>query len=237
MTAGLLATESLSIGYHGHAIGADLSLELNAGEVVALLGPNGAGKSTTLLTLAGDIPPLSGRVSYLGQTVASALHRRARQGLALVTEDRAVFMQLTVRENLRVGRCDVDAAVALFPELGALMSRRVGLLSGGEQQILALGRALARRPRVLLIDELSLGLAPMVVERLLAAVRAAASSGVGVLLVEQQIDRALSIADRVYVMRGGEIILQGAADEVAGQVLEIEASYLGDDVERARDRS
>ena len=181
----LLVAKDISAGYHGHPIVHDLNLTVNAGEVTVLLGPNGAGKTTTLLTLSGDLPQLGGEVWLDGKVTKAPLHRRAHAGLSFVTEERSVFMRLSVAENLRVGRTDVDRALELFPELRPLLRRRAGLLSGGEQQMLSLARALSRRPKILLIDELSLGLAPLVVVRLLDAVqRAAHDEGVGVLLVE-----------------------------------------------------
>jgi branched-chain amino acid transport system ATP-binding protein len=223
----VLSTEGLAAGYDGHAVVHDLELEVGAGEVVALLGPNGAGKTTSLLTLAGALPPIGGRVKIDGAGTKAPLHRRARQGMALVTEERSVLMGLTVSENLRLGRCDRRAALAQFPELEPLMGRRAGLLSGGEQQMLTLARALARRPRLLLVDELSLGLAPLIVVRLLEAVRHAASAdGVAVLLVEQHITQALKIADRGYVLRRGRIVLEDRAGSLAGRIDEIAESYL-----------
>jgi len=225
MTA-ILTTTGLSAGYNGQPVVHDLSLDLARGDVLVLLGPNGAGKTTTLLTLAGDITPLSGELYLDGARVTGPLHQRARRGLGFVTEERSVFMELTVQENLRVGRCDTERALALFPELEPLMKRRAGLLSGGEQQMLTLGRALARDPRVLLIDELSLGLAPLVVDRLLTAVREAADQGVGVILVEQHVEQAMAVADHVVVLERGHVRLYGPAAEVAERVHEIEASYL-----------
>ncbi len=222
----LVSARNLAAGYAGQPIVRDLSLAVEPGQVVVLLGPNGAGKTTTLLTLAGELTPIEGEVAFDGVAGRRAVHRRAQEGMGFVTEERSVFMEMTVEENLRVGRCDVAAVVALFPELEPLMKRRAGLLSGGEQQMLTLGRALARGPRLLLIDELSLGLAPLVVARLLRAVRDAADAGVGVLLVEQHVDQAMRIADHVYVLERGRIVLDGPKAEVAGRVKEIEASYL-----------
>lgn len=223
----ILAARDLQAGYGGRAVVTDLNLTVDAGEVVALLGANGAGKTTTMLTLAGDLPPIGGETELLGAVERSPLHRRAKKGVALVTEERSVFMGLSTRDNLRVGRCDREHALALFPELNPLLSRTAGLLSGGEQQILSLARALARRPRLLLADELSLGLAPLVVDRLLEAVRTAADEhGIGALLVEQHVEKALSVADRALVMNRGRIVLEGRATEVRERLHEVESAYL-----------
>ncbi len=229
MTQALLVAEHVSAGYHGHPIVHDLDLEVNEGEIVVLLGPNGAGKTTTLLTLAGDLPQLSGTIRLNGRETQAPLHRRAHDGLSFVTEERSVFMRLSVAENLRVGRTDIGLALTLFPELEPLLRRRAGLLSGGEQQMLSLARALARMPKLLLIDELSLGLAPLVVIRLLEAVRKAAhDDGVGVLLVEQHVKQALAVADQVLVMQRGYIRLRGAKGEVESRIGELESAYLSD---------
>ena len=222
----LVEAEGLQAGYGSVVVVRDLDLQVRAGEVVALLGPNGAGKSTTLLTLSGALSPLGGVVRWNGAATNAALHSRARQGLGLVTEERSVFMRLTARENLRVGCRDLAPALELFPELESRLDVKAGLLSGGEQQMLTLARALARRPSLLLADELSLGLAPLVVNRLLSAVRRAADDGVGVLLVEQHVSKVLDIADRVYVLRRGRVELAGRADELRGRLAEIESSYL-----------
>lgn len=226
MTTPLIQAQSLEAGYGGHPFVRNLTIEVRAGEITALLGPNGAGKSTTLMTLAGQMAPLGGSLLVNGRATKQGLSARARDGLGLVTEDRSVFMHLTVTENLAVGRCDVDFALDLFPELRPLLRRTAGLLSGGEQQMLTVGRALARRPRVLLLDELSLGLAPLVVIRLLDAIRAAADGGLGVLLVEQHVEQALRVSDRAYVMQRGQVIFNGTALELSERRGEIEQSYL-----------
>jgi ABC-type branched-subunit amino acid transport system ATPase component len=224
--AGVIEARGLVAGYGSTQIVRSLDLEVQASEVVALLGPNGAGKSTTLLTLAGELPALGGSVYLHGRETTAPLHQRVRAGLGLVSEERAVLMRMTVAENLRVNGGDTDYALELFPELVAHLKRRVGMLSGGQQQMLALARALSRRPSVLLADELSLGLAPIIVDRLLAAVRDAADSGVGVLLVEQHVHKALEHADRVYIMRRGEIKLSGAAADLRNRVDEVQQLYL-----------
>jgi branched-chain amino acid transport system ATP-binding protein len=223
----LLECRQLCAGYGGMVVVRDLDLHVGPGEVVALIGPNGAGKTTTLLTLSGDLPPISGQVMFHGAATKAPLFKRARRGLGFVTEERSVFMRLSTADNLRLAGVSRADATALFPELGPLMRRTAGLLSGGEQQMLALARALARKPAMLLADELSLGLAPLVVQRLLRAVRDAATEhGLGVLLVEQHVRQALQIADRVYVMQRGEIAIEGTAAEMHGRLDELEATYL-----------
>ena len=223
----VVAARGLSAGYAGRPVVHDLDLEVRAGEVVCLLGPNGAGKTTTMLTLSGELPQLSGDVAFDGSTTRAPLHRRARAGLAYVTEERSVFKTLSARDNLRCGGVSPGDATALFPELERCMDTRGGLLSGGEQQMLTLARALCRRPRVLLADELSLGLAPLVVDRLLAAVRAAATEGgAGALIVEQHARKALRYADRVYVMSRGRVVMALSAAEARARLSEIESAYL-----------
>jgi branched-chain amino acid transport system ATP-binding protein len=210
----VVEARGLTAGYGGTPAIHDIDLEARAGEVVALLGANGAGKTTTLLTLAGEVAPISGTVSFHGDDRRRRLHQRARAGLGLLTEERCVFMQLSGWQNLKLGRGRPEKALEFFPELEEHLDKRVGLLSGGQQQMLALGRVLASEPRVLLADELSLGLAPLVVERLLTAVRAAADQGVAVVLVEQHVRQALAIADRVHVLRRGRIVMSGNADDL-----------------------
>jgi len=205
----------------------DLNLHVDAGEVVALIGPNGAGKTTTLLTLAGELKPASGEVRLLGTPTTAPMDKRCKHGLGFVTEERSVIMELTTAENLRLAGVNPNHAYDLFPALRALHRRKAGLLSGGEQQMLTLARALCRQPKVLLADELSLGLAPLIVARLLDELRRVATQqGIAVLLVEQHVRHALDIADRVYVMQRGRITISGTAQDIRGQLTEIEAAYL-----------
>ena len=226
MTA-ILAARGLSAGYGGQPVVHDLDFEVTPGEVVCLLGPNGAGKTTTMLALSGELTPLAGHVEFDGHVTKAPLHKRARQGLSYVTEERSVFKTLSARDNLRCGGVDPRAALEIFPELEKRLTVRGGLLSGGEQQMLTLARALCRRPRLLLADELSLGLAPLIVERLLQAVRSAADdSGTGVVIVEQHARKALKYADRVLVISRGRVRMSLSAGEVRAQLDDIEAHYL-----------
>lgn len=223
----LLEATSLSAGFGGVAAVRQLDIQVRSGEVVALLGANGAGKTTTILTLAGELAPIEGQVAWLGKPVKSPLFKRAREGLALVTEEKSVFMGLTASENLSLGRGSVDRALELFPELEEHLDRRAGLLSGGQQQMLTLARALASDPKVLLADELSLGLAPLIVIRLLETVRESANSNsVGVLLVEQHVRQVLRYADRVYVLQRGRCVFEAEAEVAAENIESIEKMYL-----------
>jgi branched-chain amino acid transport system ATP-binding protein len=230
----LLDVADLHAGYLGIPAVRGLNLTVGAGEVVALLGPNGAGKTTTLLTLAGLLKPISGTISLDAVQIGGRpAYRIARLGLSLVPEDRALFNGLTVRENLRMARNDrslsQDELLEMLPELEKCLGRKAGVLSGGEQQMLAVGRALVSRPRLLLVDEMSLGLAPVIVERLLPILRRVASElGTGILFVEQHISMALEVADRAYVLNHGDLVLQGAAAELRGRRDLVEASYLGE---------
>jgi branched-chain amino acid transport system ATP-binding protein len=225
--APVLEARGVAAGYGPQPVIHEVDLVVCPGEVVGLLGANGAGKTTTLLTLAGELPLLAGEVLLDGTPTSAPLFRRARQGLTFVTEERSVFMGLSTRDNLRVADVDVEEALDLFPELSKRINVRAGLLSGGEQQMLTLARALTRRPRVLLADELSMGLAPIVVKRLLeAVVDAAKQRGTAILLVEQHARKALEYSDRAYVMRRGRIELSGTAGELLGRIGEIEDRYL-----------
>ncbi|HLK79493.1 MAG TPA: ABC transporter ATP-binding protein [Streptosporangiaceae bacterium] len=231
-----LAVRDLFAGYRGVPVVRELSLEVRPGEVVALLGPNGAGKTTTLETIAGLNRPISGTVELSGENVAGKpAHVLARRSLALVPEGRALFPGLTVREHLRLagGRRQragrEEELLEMLPELRKCLGRKAGLLSGGEQQMLAVGRALVTRPRLLLVDEMSLGLAPVIVERLLPILRRAADQlGSSVLFVEQHVALALEISDRAYVLTHGRIRLEGPAAELRERRELLAASYLGE---------
>lgn len=228
MSTVVLEAESISAGYSaGVSVIDGVDLHVDAGEVVGLFGANGSGKTTTLLTLAGELRAQRGAVRWKGSATHEPLHRMARRGLSFVTEERSIFPSLSVHDNLRLSRGKPEATYEMFPELAAIRARRAGLLSGGEQQMLALARAICARPEVILVDELSLGLAPMIVTRLLQVIRDAAGSGIGVLLVEQQLHVALDIVDRAYVLQGGRVQLAGTRAEVVGEIATIEAAYFG----------
>ena len=234
MTETLLDIDSLSAGYDGVPVVRGLSLQVRAGEVVALLGPNGAGKTTSLRAVSGLVGRLEGDITVMGGPVPRLrrAHEVARRGVAHVPEGRAVLGQLTVRENLvlavRRGRPDFDKALHYFPALAPLMERKAGLLSGGEQKMLVMGRAILSEPRLLLLDELSLGLAPLIFSQLLPIVRQVVEdTGAGALLVEQYAELALSHSDRAYVLSHGDLVLSGPSSELLADRTRLDAAYLG----------
>ncbi|MGW0577970.1 ABC transporter ATP-binding protein [Streptomyces sp. NPDC002920] len=220
----LIEARALSAGYGARPVVSDLDIEVRPGEVVALLGPNGAGKTTTLRVLSGDLTPMGGEVLWLGTSGHAPLHRRAREGLAYVGE-RAVFSRLDTADNLRVGRVRAERALALFPELEKRMKTGGGMLSGGEQQMLSLARALMVDPRLVIADELSLGLAPRMVDVVFESLRRARAAGVAVIMIEQFASRALDFADRCLVLQRGRIAWSGDADRAGPELLR---RYLGD---------
>jgi branched-chain amino acid transport system ATP-binding protein len=223
----VISVKGMCTGYAGQPVVHDLSFDVNPGEVLCLLGPNGAGKTTTMLALSGELPLLDGEVSFADVKSNAPLYKRARAGMSYVTEERSVFKGMTLRDNLRIGGVDAEEAVALFPELGKRMTVRGGLLSGGEQQMLTLARALGRKPRLLLADELSLGLAPLVVDRLLQAVRKAADEqGTAVVMVEQHAHKALRYTDHALVMRRGRIGLDLTGEQARSRIGDVEQAYL-----------
>lgn len=243
MTAAL-EVRGLTAGYDGVAVVHDVDLTVESGEVAALLGANGAGKSTTLLAVSGLVPLLGGSVTVLGEPVhtgrsrgVSAVWKLARRGVAHVPEDRGLFFDLTAAENLRLGRpsrrgadaVPLDQVLGWFPALEQVLDRRAGLLSGGEQQMLALARAVTGRPQLLLVDELSLGLAPIIVEQLLPVLRSIATeTGAAIVLVEQHVGLVLGVADHAHLLRQGRITFSGTAAELRERPDLVEAGYLGE---------
>jgi branched-chain amino acid transport system ATP-binding protein len=229
----LLAIESLEARHGLLEAVRGVSLEIAEGETVALVGANGAGKTTLLRTIAGAHKPSGGRVTFDGTDITGvAAHQRVRMGIALVPEGRKLFPDLTVEENLQVaggvrrpGRWSVDAVIEAFPLLEKLRGKRAASLSGGEQQATAIGRALMTNPRLLLLDEVSLGLAPIMVETLYRSIDQLAVSGTTIVLVEQDLTRAMSVASRVVCMLEGRIVLEGASGELSRE--QVTDAYFG----------
>ena len=235
-TPALLVVDGLTVAYGAVVAIRDVSLEVAPGEIVAALGPNGAGKTTLLRTLAGALKPQAGSVLFDGHALTGLVPEAVvRRGIALVPEGRHVFPNLTVLENLTIGgiartdhdelRADAERWLARFPILGERAGQFAGTLSGGEQQQLAIARALMSRPRVLLLDEPSLGLAPIFVDRIFELIEELRADGVTVLLVEQNVHRALEVADRAYVLSVGSVVASGPTDHLVEG--ELERSYLG----------
>ena len=234
----LLSVKNLSVAYGGiHAV-RELGLEVAPGEMVCLIGANGAGKTTTLKALSGLLPPHGGSVHFDGSSITRLpAHEIARRGLALVPEGRGVFPRMSVFENLMMGAYarndraaiarDLDQVYALLPRLTERRGQLAGLLSGGEQQMLALGRAMMARPRLLLLDEPSMGLAPLMVQAVFDIIRKIAADGVAVLLIEQNAHLALKTCARGYVLENGVVTLSGAAAELAANPA-VRQAYLGE---------
>jgi branched-chain amino acid transport system ATP-binding protein len=235
--APLLELANVNVSYGGIRALNGISLHVLPGEIVALIGANGAGKTTTLKSIMGLLPLASGAIEFGGHSMEGTMvEARVEAGISLAPEGRAIFPNLTVRENLELGAYlhrdkhamaeTIEDLTGLFPRLGERMSQEGGTLSGGEQQMLAIGRALMARPQLLLLDEPSLGIAPKLVQQIFAAIAAIAASGVTILLVEQNTRLALATSQRAYVLRAGEVVLTGAAKELAANP-EIEGAYLG----------
>lgn len=232
MTA-MLTCQDLVAGYGSTKVVRGIDLDLGGGSVLAVLGPNGAGKTTLMMTLAGLLPRLGGRVTLAGKALRSGRATAAnRAGMVLVPDRRALFSTLTTGENVeaarRRGSPPARQVLDMFPALEKRWVVKAGALSGGEQQMLAVGRALIQQPRVLLIDEMSLGLAPIIVEDLLPRMRGVAeSTGAVVVLVEQHVQLALEVADEAIVLVHGEVVLAGPAAGLRGQPEKLESAYLG----------
>jgi branched-chain amino acid transport system ATP-binding protein len=236
MSDPVLSVRNLTAGYGGVQAVRDLTFDVGPGEVVALLGPNGAGKTTALLSIVGLVPLMSGEVRALGRKVeAKRPHRLARRGVLLVPDDRGVFFGLSVREHFRLAHRRPDRererqVLERFPALRDLQGRRVGLLSGGEQQMLTIAKAILAKPKVLMIDEMSLGLAPKIVQEMLPSIRdLAKDEGIGLVLVEQHIELALSVADRGIILNHSRVVLDAPAKSLLSRRADVEAAYFGAD--------
>jgi branched-chain amino acid transport system ATP-binding protein len=237
MTDLLLDMQNVQVAYGGIQAVKGISLQIAPGELVALIGSNGAGKTTTLKTLAGLLRPVSGEIQYDGNSLKNiAAHQRVAMGIALVPEGRGVFARLTVAENLQMGAysrnekseiaSDLVRMYELFPRLAERKDQFAGTLSGGEQQMVAMARALMSRPRLLMLDEPSMGLAPLMVKKIFETISDIAAQGMSILLVEQNAKLALQVAQRGYVMESGAITLSGEAKELLGSDA-VQRAYLG----------
>lgn len=233
----MLIVEELNVFYGGiHAL-KEVSFQVKEGEIMTLIGANGAGKTTTLKAISGLIRGRSGSIRYNGEDIASMpAHQIVRKGLSQVPEGRRVFADMSVAENLTLGayhrkeaisiKSDLEWVYQLFPRLAERQQQMAGTLSGGEQQMLAIGRGLMSHPKLLLLDEPSMGLAPLLVKEIFEIIREINSTGVTILLVEQNAHMALSVADTAYVMETGRVVLSGRAAEVAANA-QVRAAYLG----------
>jgi branched-chain amino acid transport system ATP-binding protein len=226
------------VAYGGIQAVKGIDLQVREGELITLIGSNGAGKTSTMKAITGSIDLLEGQIEYLGQTIrGQGAWDLVKAGLAMVPEGRGVFTRMTITENLQMGAyirsdradiaADIDKVFALFPRLKERRDQLAGTMSGGEQQMLAMGRALMSRPKVLLLDEPSMGLSPIMVDKIFEVVRDVHAQGVTVLLVEQNASRALKIADRAYVMESGLLTMQGAARDLLVDP-RVRAAYLGE---------
>ena len=232
----LLDLRQLSVAYGGIQAVKGLNLHLQEGELVSLIGANGAGKTTTLKAICGLLQPQSGEVLYQGRSLkGQGAWDLVAQGLVMVPEGRGIFTRMTIDENLRMGaylrrdrevNADMESVYQRFPRLKERHRQLAGTLSGGEQQMLAMGRALLARPKLLLLDEPSMGLAPLMVDKIFEVITDIAKQGVTVLLVEQNAHRALEIANRAYVMDSGELVLEGPAQSLLSDP-QVQAAYLG----------
>ncbi len=238
MSAPILQLRDLRIAYGAIEAVKGIDLELGEGELVSLIGANGAGKTTTLNAIAGTLPIAGGELLYNGQRIEKLpAHKRLRQGLALVPEGRGIFTRLTVEENLRMGaycrrdddavESDLERVFTMLPRVKERLQQVAGTLSGGEQQMVAIGRALLSRPKLLLLDEPSMGLAPLVVEKIFEVISSVAAEGVTILLVEQNANLALEFSQRAYVMESGHITLTGSGDALLADP-KVRAAYLGE---------
>ncbi|NLC35443.1 MAG: ABC transporter ATP-binding protein [Alcaligenaceae bacterium] len=242
MTGGitpLLELRELDVAYGGIKAVRGLSLVVNPGELVCLIGANGAGKSTTLRAICGLVPHAGGDILYDGRSIAGApSYMLVRQGLVMVPEGRGIFGQLTIEENLAMGAYsrrdteqiarDTEHVLEIFPRLKERLKQSAGTMSGGEQQMLAMGRAMISRPRLLLLDEPSMGLAPIMVDKIFEVVRTIADEGVTILLIEQNARLALEASHRGYVMESGRMILEGQSAQLLDDP-KVRASYLGEE--------
>ena len=238
MTKTLLKISGLKVSYGGIQAVKGIDFEVNEGELVSLIGSNGAGKTTTMKAITGSLPINDGDIEYLGKSIrGQGPWDLVKQGLALVPEGRGVFTRMTIIENLHMGAyirddkpgilADIDKMFAIFPRLKERRDQLAGTMSGGEQQMLAMGRALMSRPKVLLLDEPSMGLSPIMVDKIFEVIRDVYAQGVTVLLVEQNASRALGIANRGYVMESGLITMTGDAKIMLNDP-RVRAAYLGE---------